>query len=80
MGWKRERDDEVEREKSEMGDGGFEGFLGHSVRVSGLGSVLPGLIESILVNLSPVDDDTLAPKHRDGFKILMFNGVKQLAS
>ena len=25
-------------------------------------------IESILVNLSPGDDDTLAHKHRDGFK------------
>ena len=33
-------------------------------------------IESILVNLSPGDDDTLAHKHRDGFKILMYNGVK----
>ena len=31
----------------------------------------PG-IASILVNLSPMDDDTLAHKHRDGFKILMF--------
>ena len=38
--WKRERDDEVEREKSEMGDGGCEGFLGslrefEGFRVSG---------------------------------------------
>ena len=32
-------------------------------------------IESILVNLSPGDDDTLAHKHRDGFKILLLNGV-----
>ena len=30
----------------------------------------------ILVNLSPVDDDTLAHKDRDGFKIFMFNGEK----
>ena len=30
----------------------------------------------ILVNLSLVDDDTLAHEHQDGFKILMFNGVR----
>ena len=33
-------------------------------------------IESILVNLSLGDDDTLAHNQRDGFKIWMFNGVK----
>ena len=33
-------------------------------------------IETILVNLSPGDDDTLSHKHRDRFKIWMFNGVK----
>ena len=33
----------------------------------------------ILVNLSPVDDDTLGHRDRDGFKILMFNRVKIIA-
>ena len=33
-----------------------------------------------MVNLTPVDDDTLAHKHRDGFKILMFNRVKNWRS
>ena len=36
MCWNRERDDEVEREKSEMGDRGCEGFLGWLRRVWGL--------------------------------------------
>ena len=33
----------------------------------------------IQVNLSRVDDDTLAHKDRDGLKILMFKGVKIIA-
>jgi len=33
-------------------------------------------IESNSGKSKPCDDDTLAHEHRNGFRILMFNGVK----